>query len=115
MGKDFYSDPRADKVSLNRPGYYAHFYLWEFPFITWLEDNGFEVEYCTGIDLQVDTEFLNNYQLLLSVRPQTNTGRRRCETMWKRMSPMEETLPSLAGMSAGGKFGLRTTIDDGLL
>jgi len=66
-GGSLYSEPPAHKVSLNRPGYYNHFYLWELPFIAWLENNGFEVEYCTSIDLHVDARFLESYQLLLSV------------------------------------------------
>src|SRR6185312_7343389 len=35
--------------------------------VRWLEINGFEVEYCTSIDLHADPHFLDNYQLLLSV------------------------------------------------
>src|SRR5262249_6028206 len=50
-----------------RPLPLDNFNLWERPFIAWLEHNGFEVEYGTSLDLHADPDFLNNYQLLLSV------------------------------------------------
>src|SRR5262249_40170518 len=79
----YYSDPhkalgdRARKVSFDRPGIEGHgpdgrgsdspFAAYEYPFVRWLEMNGFEVEYCTSVDLHADPHFLDNYQLLLSV------------------------------------------------
>src|SRR5205085_7883434 len=60
----------SNKVSFDRPGMLnsdSNFYSFEYDFVRWLEDNGFEVEYCTSIDLHADPDFLNNYQLLLSV------------------------------------------------
>lgn len=60
----------SNKVSFDRPGLLtsdAQFWAYEHPFVRWLEDNGFEVEYGTSIDLHADPNFLNNYQLLLSV------------------------------------------------
>src|SRR5262249_5151763 len=54
-------DDRARKVSFDRPsregrgpdgqGSDNPFINYEYPFIRWLEMNGFEVEYCTSIDL----------------------------------------------------------------
>jgi hypothetical protein len=68
---------RARKVSLDRPGMEGHgpdgqgsdspFAAYEYPFVRWLESNGFEVEYCTSLDLHTDPHFLDNYQLVLSV------------------------------------------------
>jgi len=60
---------QSRKVSFDRPDPVGlgHFDSWEYPFLSWLEDNGFEVEYCTGIDLHANPNFLDNYQLLLSV------------------------------------------------
>ncbi len=60
----------SNKVSFNRPGQLTadtNFYQYEYDFVRWLEDNGFEVEYGTSIDLHADPDFLDNYQLLLSV------------------------------------------------
>jgi len=67
-GKNLYpsdSSERARKVSFNRPG--GLDYQSEISFLKWLERNGFAVEYCTSLDLHEDTDFLNGYQLLLSV------------------------------------------------
>jgi hypothetical protein len=68
---------RARKVSFDRPGIEGHgpdgqgsdspFISYEYKFTRWLEMNGFEVEYCTSVDLHGDPHFLDNYQLLLSV------------------------------------------------
>ena len=58
---------RARRVSFNRPDYLANFQTWEDPFISWLENNAFEVDYCTSIDLHSDPDLLNHYHLLLSV------------------------------------------------
>jgi hypothetical protein len=68
---------RARQVSFNRPGIEGNasnegksdspFATFEYNFVQWLEINGFEVEYCTSIDLHSDPHFLDNYQLLLSV------------------------------------------------
>jgi hypothetical protein len=45
----------------------SNFYQFQFDFVAWLENNGFEVEYCTSVDLHAEPDFLNDYQLLLSV------------------------------------------------
>ncbi len=66
-GKSLYTDPRAFKVSFNRPDSNSWEFFYERDFIQWLENNKFEVEYCTGIDLHANPDLLNNYQLLLSV------------------------------------------------
>jgi hypothetical protein len=57
------------KVSFLRPdGLIATFRGYgEQLFISWAERNGIGCEYCTDIDLHGDPNFLNNYQLLLSV------------------------------------------------
>jgi N,N-dimethylformamidase beta subunit-like protein len=79
----------ADVVSIRRPGggtggspYDAERYPdvydqsspretfahWDAPFIAWLESNGYQVEYCTDLDLHTGTrDFLAPYRLLLSV------------------------------------------------
>ena len=43
---------------------FAH---WDVPFIRWLEQNGYAVDYCTDLDIHENARgFLANYQLLLS-------------------------------------------------
>lgn len=45
---------------------FAH---WDAPFISWLEHNGYRVDYCTDLDLHEDRELemLSHHRLLLSV------------------------------------------------
>lgn len=72
-GKSLYDynsteNQRSPKVSFNRP--YADiwgFYIWDLPFIQWLEKEGYTVEFCTNVDLHADSDLLNNYKLFLSV------------------------------------------------
>lgn len=43
---------------------FAH---WDAPFIAWLERNGYQVDYCTDLDLHEEQDLLTPYNLLLSV------------------------------------------------
>ncbi len=45
------------------------FVHWDAPFIAWLESNGYQLDYCTDIDLHddVELELLSRYRLLVSV------------------------------------------------
>lgn len=43
---------------------FAH---WDAPMITWLEQSGHSVDYCTDLDIQFDPAFVEPYRLLLSV------------------------------------------------
>ena len=45
---------------------FAH---WDVPFIVWLEQNGYQVDYCTDLDLHEQLDLLTPYRLLLSVGP----------------------------------------------
>ena len=38
---------------------------WDAPFISWLENNGYEVDYCTDYDIDEDPDFLTPYCMLL--------------------------------------------------
>lgn len=58
---------RSYKVSFNRPMNLDDFYRWELPFIQWLEKEGYDVEFCTNVDLHADPDLLNNYKLFLSI------------------------------------------------
>ncbi len=53
-----YYDPASRRQT------FAH---WDPPFIAWLEDNSYRVDYCTDLDLHQDRELLTPYNLLLSV------------------------------------------------
>jgi hypothetical protein len=91
----------------NEPGSDSPFRAYEYPFMRWLEMNGFEVEYCTSIDLHADRHFLDN-QLLLSMGT-TSTGPKKCAIASSASSPTAETSPSSVEMSAGGRCASRTT------
>ena len=43
---------------------FAH---WDAPLIRWLERSGYDVDYCTDLDLHQDADLLFPYSLLLSV------------------------------------------------
>lgn len=43
---------------------FAH---WDVPFIAWLEKNGYQVDYCTDLNLHEERDLLTPYRLLLSV------------------------------------------------
>lgn len=42
---------------------FAH---WDAPFVSWLERAGYQVDYCTDLDLHRDADLLDGYRLLLS-------------------------------------------------
>jgi hypothetical protein len=60
-------EPRGHKVSMHRPGGINDVSYWDAPFIRWLADNGYLVDFCTDLDLHEDPEMLSRYRLLLSV------------------------------------------------
>ncbi len=65
--------PRAYKVSYNRPIETRHFravntvFNSEYPFIRFLEANGYDVSYTTGVDSDRRGELVRNHRLFLSV------------------------------------------------
>lgn len=65
--------PRAYKVSYNRPFETRHFravnmvFNGEYPFVRWLEANGYDVSYFTGVDSDRRGEELLKHRLFLSV------------------------------------------------
>lgn len=62
-GQDYYSSPRAVKVSFNRP--YAHrlLFSWEYPLIRFLERGGWDVSYVTDDGVDADPGILLNHKL----------------------------------------------------
>jgi hypothetical protein len=67
------SDRRAFKVSYNRPfetrDYRAvnHVFNAEYPMVRWLEANGYDVTYATGLDSDRRGEIIRNHKVFLSV------------------------------------------------
>jgi hypothetical protein len=65
--------PRAQKVSYNRPfetrDYRAVNMFWnaEYPMVRWLEANGYDVTYFTGLDADRHGDLLKNHRLVLHV------------------------------------------------
>ena len=65
--------PRAYKVSYNRPLETRHYravntvFTCEYPFVRWLEANGYDVSYFTGVDSARRGERILNHRLFLSV------------------------------------------------
>jgi len=57
---------RSYKVSFNRPTPLDTFGF-ELPFIKWLFDNNYTVDFCTNVDIHADPTILNPYKLFLSV------------------------------------------------
>jgi hypothetical protein len=52
-------------VSFNRPCQLWDYLLYEEPIVRWLEQN-YAVEFCTNVDLHIDLQLLEHYQLFLS-------------------------------------------------
>ncbi|MCP5154908.1 MAG: hypothetical protein H6983_12130 [Ectothiorhodospiraceae bacterium] len=65
--------PRAYKVSYNRPLETRHYravntvFNGEYPFVRFLEANGYDVTYTTGVDSDRRGELIKNHRLFLSV------------------------------------------------
>ena len=65
--------PRAFKVSYNRPLETRHYravntvFNAEYPFVRFLEANGYDVSYTTGVDSDRRGELISNHRLFLSV------------------------------------------------
>jgi len=57
---------RASKVSLRRPVPMAPT-QWEVPLLIWLASSGYQVDYCSGFDLDDDPGLLDGYQLLVCI------------------------------------------------
>ena len=57
---------QGNRVSFHRPPR-TLFPNWEAPFVTWAENNGYELEYASNMDLELRPEILKNYRLVLSV------------------------------------------------
>jgi N,N-dimethylformamidase beta subunit-like protein/uncharacterized protein DUF4082/Big-like domain-containing protein len=72
-GYSFYSGElgRAYKVSYNRPfnvpNMYAWFFSAEYPMIRWLEANGYDVSYFTGVDTDRNGALITQHKVFMSI------------------------------------------------
>lgn len=60
----------ARKVSFDRPyssNGASNFYTWEMPLLRFIEKNGYDVTYCTNLDLHSNAALMNNRKAFLSV------------------------------------------------
>lgn len=61
------SNDRAFKVSYNRPATYGDFYNDEYPMIRFLEANGYDVTYFTGLDADRNGALITQHKVFMSV------------------------------------------------
>ncbi|MGZ3546694.1 MAG: N,N-dimethylformamidase beta subunit family domain-containing protein [Vulcanimicrobiaceae bacterium] len=67
-GRSFYSSPFAPRISFDRP--YDDLTLYEkyqLPFLRWVEQHGYGVDYCSSLDLHANPLQLEHYRLFLSL------------------------------------------------
>ena len=62
-GEDLYTDPRAVKVSFDRPFDHRLLFYWEYPLVRFLERGGWDVSYATDNDVDADPSILLDHQL----------------------------------------------------
>ncbi len=71
-GKIF-SGPHATKVSFDRPfnpgdsNGAGHYFFYEYKFVYWLEEQGYNVSYITNVDTETNANQLTNHKAFLSV------------------------------------------------
>jgi hypothetical protein len=83
---------RAYKVSYNRPfntrivdGGQDWVFNAEYPMVRWLEANGYDVSYTSGVDVDRRGNLLTNHKAYLST---TSIGPLRSALTWKRRGPL---------------------------
>lgn len=57
---------QGHRVSFDRP-LAGLFRMWELPFVSWAEREGYVLDYCSNDDLEFHPELLSHYKLILSV------------------------------------------------
>jgi Fibronectin type III domain len=69
--KSVYTPAHATKVSFDRPFQEGNgagqFLWWEYPFVRWLEKNGYDVTYATDVDTHANANPLTNHRAFLAV------------------------------------------------
>lgn len=62
-GQDFYSNPRAVKISFDRPFAHRLLFNWEYPLVRFLERGGWDVSYAADDDVDSHPSILLDHQL----------------------------------------------------
>jgi hypothetical protein len=94
---------RAVKVSWNRP--YAdrgagQFFNWEYYFIRWIERSGYDVKYCTNIDVHEHSDRLLAAKGVLSIATDQNYSKE----MYDGLEAARDAAVNLAFFGAGAVF-----------
>ena len=79
---------QGHQVSYHRPPR-SLYSRWEQPFVAWAEANGYAIDYCTNLDLELRPEIVKPYRLVLSLGH---------DEYWS--TPMRDTIEGFA--AAGG-------------
>ena len=99
------------KVSYNRPfdtarttaAARALFTSAEYPMIRFLERNGYDVSYISGVDVDATAALLHNHKLVHLERPRRVLVRRRSARTWRPRATPASTSPSSAATRCSGR------------
>jgi hypothetical protein len=60
---------RMPRISFDRPYFQGtdNYEKYQLPFLRWAKANGFELEFCSSLDLHANPRLLDNYRLFLSL------------------------------------------------
>ena len=111
-------EPRAPKVSYNRPFETRHYravnmvFNSEYPMVRWLERNGYDVSYSSGIDTQRRGEEPARAQESSSPSDTTSTGPDSSDGTSRRLAPPACTSPSSARTRSTGRCAGRRASTD---
>jgi len=74
----------TETVSFERPlqpDFMGGFYAWDQFFTSWLDAEGYEVDYCVNTDLDLEPDLVSNYKLHLRIGHGEYTSRGECEQL----------------------------------
>ena len=88
-GKCFFPYISTDRVHTElvsferplQPDFMGGFYAWDQFFTSWLDAEGYEVDYCINADLDAEPGLLDNYKLHLRIGHGEYTSRKECELL----------------------------------
>lgn len=61
----------------------GEFLLWEHPMVFWLEQQGYDVKYCSGTDLHTDPDILKTSKAFLSIGHDEYWSQKMFDEVWK--------------------------------
>jgi hypothetical protein len=83
---------QGHEVSYARPPR-SQYGKWELPFVAWAEENGYELDYATNLDLELRPEIVKPYKLVLSLGH---------DEYWS--APMRDTIENFAASGGNVAF-----------